>query len=174
MQMVHAEDTCRYYLNSNIKACLVLKAPDGSAAVPDGLLRMQCSSAYDANKGMANVQMVPLSNDVRLSDQRDHSRSFPPLVTRFTATVAQPPTSDYLMMHRMMEIEFAGLSAHVRMLFWGGGHVCMCMQVYVPACTCALCAPALVIMCVRVCMRSCVCACVHMHESMRVHTHAHA
>ena len=115
MQMVRAEDTCRYYLNSNIKACLVLKAPDGNTAVPDGLLRMQCSSAYDANKGMDDVQMVTLSSDVRLSDQLDHSRGFPPLVTRFTATVAQPPTSDYLMLHRMMEIEFAGPRMHKRM-----------------------------------------------------------
>ena len=106
--MVRASDTARYYLNSNIKAALVLKAPDGGGSVTDDSLRLQCSSAYDSNKAMTNLHMAALPRDVRLSDQLDTTRGFPPLVTRFTATVAQPPSSNFLMLHRMMEIERAG------------------------------------------------------------------
>ena len=99
-------DTGRYYPNSMIKACLILKVPEEAVLAPARPVRVKCSSSCDSHGGMADFQMA-LAGSERLKDELDTAHGFPPRVTAFTATLAPPPTADYLALHRLLEKEQA-------------------------------------------------------------------
>ena len=100
-----------YYSNTNIKACLILKAPDDTVVPATHGARVQCNTAYDAHGAMVNLRMTTIADSERMIDNVDGS-SFP---RRFTATVAKPQSAEYISLHRMLEREREGavyLSMH--------------------------------------------------------------
>ena len=100
---------CRYYGNSKILACLLLKPPEDEI-VPstDSMRRLAVSSDYDQNGGMTRVKMTALPSNQRLSDEFDISHGFPPRRCRFSAVLAAPPVEDWTLLHRILEKENAG------------------------------------------------------------------
>ena len=94
-------DTGRYYSNTHIKACLVLKPPISAGETGDGL-RVCCTPAYDTHGSMVDVKIAAISNSAHVSDERD-TKVFPPRVLLFTATIAKPVQGDIITLHRRIE-----------------------------------------------------------------------
>ena len=95
-------DQGRYYSNTHIKACLVLKPPASSSTTTEGSQRVQCTTDYDRLGGMINVQVTAINNNVHVSDQLDRS-VFPPNVMLYTAVIAKPVKENAVAVHRMIE-----------------------------------------------------------------------
>ena len=104
-RLLHESDTGRYYSNTHIKACFVLKPPDIILVAPavQGLSRVECRCKYDQKGAMTNVQMTAIASGKRVSDEIDGP--FPPCVLRFTGTTARPQPAGYITLHRIVEQE---------------------------------------------------------------------
>ena len=100
--LVHS-DASRYYPNSMIKACLILKAP--TVPVSDQPQRVKCSAFYNSNGGIVDFRMAACAGTEHVSDELDSFDGSPLCVTRFTATIADPPMACYLALHRSIERE---------------------------------------------------------------------
>eukprot|EP01045_Picozoa_sp_COSAG04_P017562 COSAG04_NODE_1562_length_6335_cov_34.922226_2_plen_476_part_00 len=83
-----------YYSNRNIQACLVLK-PLASAGDLDRATagRVQCNTEYD-EKGMAQLQLSPISDFEVVVDVNVSEMQFEPKITQFSMTMAQPVAED--------------------------------------------------------------------------------
>ena len=99
-------DHARYYGNSKILACLVLKPPD-DGLVPniDIARRVTFTSAFDNHAGLTDIRVAALPSNERLSDEIDRTQGFPPRPLQFSATLAQPPVNDFTLLHRILEKE---------------------------------------------------------------------
>ena len=100
-------DTGRYYSNTHIKACLVLKPPASSSGVTEGSQRVCCTTKYDRHGGMFDVQMTAIDDNMHVGDELDRSM-FPPKVMKYTATIAAPMQESAGTIHRMIESDFGG------------------------------------------------------------------
>ena len=95
-------DTGRYYSNTHIKACLVLKPPDTIEGAATGGQRVLCTADYSHLGSMVDVNMKTISSDVHVSDELDET-VFPPKVLVYTAAVARPVQGNAVQIHRMIE-----------------------------------------------------------------------
>ena len=110
--VLNRSDTARYYTNSNIVACFVLKTPGTDHPLPmDGSRRFALQ--FDEHRSM--VSIAALAASTRLSDTVDKAHGFPPHVVQCTAALAELPTTDFLTLqseavglHRMMERDSDG------------------------------------------------------------------
>ena len=108
-KLLNDRDTGRYYSNTHIKACLVLKPPASFSGATEGSQRVCCTTKYDRHDGMFDVQMTAIDNDAHVGDELDRS-VFPPKVMRYTATVAEPvqENAGIMVIHRMIERDLGG------------------------------------------------------------------
>ena len=68
-------DTGAYYSNKNIQACLVLKPPANADDIdPATVGRVRCSAEYD-EKGMAQLQLCPISDSEVVVDINEANSS---------------------------------------------------------------------------------------------------
>ena len=105
-KLLDDRDTGRYYSNTHVKACLVLKAPASSSGATEGSQRVCCTAEYDRHGGMFGVQIRAIDSNVHVGDELDRS-VFPPKVMKYTATIAEPvhEKAGTMVIHRMIERE---------------------------------------------------------------------
>ena len=99
-------DTGRYYSNTHIKACLLLKPPLSCGETEDGQ-RVRCTPVYNAHGCIVDVEMTAIGNSAHVSDERD-TTVFPPRVLLYTATIAKPAQGDAIALHRIIEKDLGG------------------------------------------------------------------
>ena len=99
-------DTGRYYSNTHIKACLVLKPPSTCEGPHEAGQRVQCAAAHDHYGCMAGVQVTAIGNDAHVSDKLDKS-IFPPKVLVYTGHIAKPVQDDTVGIHSMIAKNFS-------------------------------------------------------------------
>ena len=98
-------DKSRYFPNSLIKACLILKAPTVPLLLPHKPQRVKCRASYGSNGGMIDFHIAACTDTEHASDVLNCCDGSLPCVIRFTATIADPPMADYLALHRWIERE---------------------------------------------------------------------